>query len=92
MMRSEVLTARERAFIIDKICGSSYYADEFGELSKKKEKELIFSIFKKLELTYYLPIGSKYFQVNKLNFTENEAREALSDLEELKNMFENALK
>jgi len=50
-----VLTIKERAYIIDKIGGTTYYKDEFGQIDSETEKEIIASIFKKLELTYYIP-------------------------------------
>ena len=50
-----VLTIKERAYIIDKIGGTTYYKDEFGQIDPGTEKEIIASIFKKLELTYYIP-------------------------------------
>ncbi|MDP2672695.1 MAG: hypothetical protein Q8O84_02700 [Nanoarchaeota archaeon] len=50
-----VLTIKERAYIIDKIGGTTFYEDEFGQIDSETEKEIIASIFKKLELTYYIP-------------------------------------
>ena len=50
-----VLTIKERAYIIDKIGNTTYYEDEFGKIDKETEEKLIASIFKKLELTYYIP-------------------------------------
>ena len=50
-----VLTIKERAYIIDKIGGTTYYNDEFGSIDSKTEEKIIASIFKKLELTYYIP-------------------------------------
>jgi len=50
-----VLTIKERAYIIDKIGGTTFYEDEFGQIDPGTEKEIIASIFKKLELTYYIP-------------------------------------
>lgn len=50
-----VLTIKERAYIIDKIGGTSFYEDEFGSIDSDSEKKLVASIFKKLELTYYIP-------------------------------------
>ncbi|HLD37935.1 MAG TPA: hypothetical protein VJA20_00665 [Candidatus Nanoarchaeia archaeon] len=50
-----VLTIKERAYIIDKIGGTTYYKDEFGPIDSETEKTIIASIFKKLELTYYIP-------------------------------------
>lgn len=50
-----VLTIKERAYIIDKIGNTTYYEDEFGQIDSETEKKLIASIFKKLELTYYIP-------------------------------------
>ena len=50
-----VLTIKERAYIIDKIGGTTYYEDEFGHIDSETEKEIIVSIFKKLEITYYIP-------------------------------------
>jgi len=53
-----VLTIKERAYIIDKIGGTTYYKDEFGLIDSETEEKLIASIFKKLELTYYIPADS----------------------------------
>ncbi|MBI2004085.1 hypothetical protein HYS72_01340 [Candidatus Pacearchaeota archaeon] len=53
-----VLTIKERAYIIDKIGGTTFYEDEFGPIDSKTEKEIIASVFKKLELTYYIPNDS----------------------------------
>ena len=50
-----VLTIKERAYIIDKIGNTTFYEDEFGKIDKETEEKLIASIFKKLELTYYIP-------------------------------------
>ncbi len=60
-MIQEVLTIKERAYIIDKIGGTTYYEDEFGPIDSETEKNLVLSIFKKLELTYYLPADSNIF-------------------------------
>jgi len=90
-MQDRVLTVRERAYILDKIGNTSYYLDEFGHIDTKKEQELIVSIFKKLELTYYIPSGSKYFHLSHFDFSEEEAKEALKDLESFKRIFEEAL-
>lgn len=91
-MDTEVLTVRERAYILDKIGNTDFYLQEFGELSEEAEKDIVVSIFKKLELTYYVPTSSKYFHLKHLNFTEEQAKEALQDLDEFKRMFEEALK
>ena len=56
-----VLTIKERAYIIDKIGNTTYYADEFGSVDSETEKKLIASIFKKLELTYYIPADTNEF-------------------------------
>ena len=56
-----VLTIKERAYIIDKIGNTTYYADEFGAVDSETEKKLIASIFKKLELTYYIPADTNEF-------------------------------
>ena len=50
-----VLTIKERAYIIDKIGNTTYYRDEFGSIDKETEEKMIASIFKKIELTYYIP-------------------------------------
>ena len=50
-----VLTIKERAYIIDKIGGTTFYEDEFEHIDAGTEKEINASIFKKLELTYYIP-------------------------------------
>ncbi|MEK6817430.1 MAG: hypothetical protein AABX80_01385 [Nanoarchaeota archaeon] len=50
-----VLTIKERAYIIDKIGNTTYYMDEFGSIDKETEEKMIASIFKKIELTYYIP-------------------------------------
>mgnify|MGYP001560764426 FL=1 len=50
-----VLTIKERAYIIDKIGNTTYYKDEFGSIDKETEEKMIASIFKKIELTYYIP-------------------------------------
>lgn len=55
LMIRGVLTIKERAYIIDKIGGTSFYEDEFGSIDSDSEKKLVASIFKKLELTYYIP-------------------------------------
>ncbi len=57
-----VLTIKERVYIIDKIGGTTYYEDEFGPIDSKAEKEIIASIFKKLELTYYIPAENNRFK------------------------------
>ncbi len=87
-MEERVLTVKERAFILDKIGNTSFFYDEFGELDAKMEKELVDSIFKKLELTYYLPAGYKYFKLNYSDFSEEEAKKSLENLEVFKKMFE----
>ncbi len=91
MEGEKVLTVRERAYILDKIGGTDFFVEEFGQLDEMVEKELVVSIFRKLELTYRFPTSSKYFQLKHLNFTEEQAKEALGDLEEFKQMFEEAL-
>lgn len=55
-----VLTIKERAYILDKISGTTYFDDEFGSIDSETEKKLIASIFKKLELTYYIPAESEF--------------------------------
>lgn len=92
LMDDGILTVKERAFILDKISGTTYYKDEFGHLDKKKEKEIIDSISRKIQLTYYLPPGSKFFRLNHFDFTAEEAKEALEDLERFKKIFEDALR
>mgnify|MGYP000262331522 CR=1 FL=1 len=89
-MEEKVLTAKERAYILDKIGNTSYF-EEFGDLEDIQEKELVVSIFKKLEFTYYIPSGSKYFHLTHFDFSEKEAKEALADLESFKKVFEGAL-
>ncbi len=91
LMNNEVLTIKERAYILDKIGGTNFFSEEFGKIGETEEKELVISIFRKLELTYYVPMQSKYFHLKHLNFTEEQAKEALKDLEEFKRMFEQAL-
>ena len=91
-MDDGILTVRERAFILDRIGETSYYEDEFGDLDEQKEEELVDSISRKIELTYYLPPGSKYFRLNRFDFSEEEAKEALEDLEEFRRIFEEALR
>lgn len=61
MIEERVLTIKERAYIIDKIGGTTYYEDEFGHIDSETEEKIIASIFKKLELTYYLPADSNIF-------------------------------
>ena len=58
-----VLTIKERAYIIDKIGGTTFYEDEFGQIDPGTEKEIIASIFKKLELTYYIPNDWMRFRI-----------------------------
>lgn len=43
------LSLRERAYVLDSISHSSFYADEFGELNSKDEERLIVSIFNKMQ-------------------------------------------
>lgn len=43
------LTPQERAYILDKISGASFYADQFGELSYKEEQKIIISIYNKIQ-------------------------------------------
>lgn len=92
MNEDSVLTIKERAFILDKISGSSYYREEFGLLLPHEERELIAAISKKLELTYYLSPGPKYFYLKQFSFTKEQALEALEDLENFRKIFEEALK
>ena len=87
----KVLAVKERAYILDKIGGTDFFVEEFGEVGEEEEKELVVSIFRKLELTYHFPTSSKYFHLKHLNFTTEQAKEALDDLEEFKQMFEEAL-
>ena len=47
--RARLLDRREQAYILDKISGSSFYIDEFGELSPQQEEKLIVSIFGKIQ-------------------------------------------
>lgn len=91
MEKERVLTAKERAFILDSVGNTSYYSDEFGEPSPEERDKLIYSIFKKLELTYYIPSGSKYFQFSHFDFSKEEALEALQDLNKFKEIFEKAI-
>ena len=73
MERREVLTIKERAYILDKIMNTSFFFEEFGLLDPKEEEAIIKSVFKKLEFTYYLQTGYKYFKLNHFDFTEQEA-------------------
>jgi len=43
------LSSKERAYLIDQICKTSYYMEKFGQLDERAEKELIVSIFLKLQ-------------------------------------------
>jgi hypothetical protein len=45
----KALNLRERAYLMDKLCRTSYYVERFGELDEKTEKQLIVSIFLKLQ-------------------------------------------
>ena len=91
MEKERVLTAKERAFILDSVGGTNYYEEEFGEFGFGEKEKLISSIFSKLELTYYLPSGSRYFQFSHFDFSKEEALEALEDLKKFKKIFEEAL-
>jgi len=91
MNQEGVLTVRERAYILDKIGNTDYFSEEFGELDRVREEEMVVSIFRKLELTYYVPTNSKYFHLKHLNFTADQAKEAIKDLENFKQLFEDAL-
>lgn len=62
MIPERVLTIKERAYIIDKIGNTTYYEDEFGPIDSETEEKIILSIFKKLELTYYIPADSNEFR------------------------------
>ncbi len=44
-----VLTQEEKAYILDSLTRSSYYEDWFGKLNEIQEKNLIISIFSKLQ-------------------------------------------
>lgn len=90
-MDEKILTVKERAYILDKIGGTDFYVEEFGRIDEEEEKVLVVSVFRKLELTYRFPTSSKYFSLKHLNFTEEQAKEALEDLEEFRKMFEEAL-
>jgi len=49
ILETKYLTDREKAYILDQLCRTSYYKDSFGELDEREEKELIVSIFLKLQ-------------------------------------------
>lgn len=74
-----VLTAKERAYILDKISNTSFYQDEFGALEPDKEQALIISIFQKLEVTYYIPPTQNVFEIKSFD-VEKEAKKVLEDL------------
>jgi len=53
-MKEEVLwqknlTSKEKAYLLDKLGNCSFYLEKFGELDEKTEKELIVSIFLKIQ-------------------------------------------
>jgi len=47
--RAKLLSEKERAYILDKICNASFYIDQFGEISSGEERQLIISIFGKIQ-------------------------------------------
>ena len=40
---------QEKAYMLDQVSGSSFYADQFGSLAEEQERKLIVSIFLKLQ-------------------------------------------
>jgi|TARA_Y100000310_G_scaffold140092_1_gene139436 hypothetical protein len=47
--KAKLLSEKERAYILDKISNASFYRDQFGEINSIEERELIISIFGKIQ-------------------------------------------
>ena len=51
ILKTKHLTDKEKAYILDQLCRTSYYKDKFGDLDRDSEREIIVSIFLKLQNT-----------------------------------------
>jgi len=49
ILEKKRLTDEEKAYILDQLCRTSYYEEKFGTLDKDSERQIIVSIFLKLQ-------------------------------------------
>ena len=88
MNRDKALTNQEVSYILDILTGFEGSKEDFEDLNKEEIKS---SIIKKMQISKYFPINSKYFILVKNNLDSGEVKEAIEELEDYKKYLEGGL-